>query len=251
MIFVKILALFSAVLMTACASPEPKEVSMDWSSFIASVPGTTTELLEDEYKYKTSTIKNSLYRYGTGSLEESVRSFERWCKAHSGVRTASRTEGAFYDAAFDWIAQERAYHHQRNAVKPRVCIDDRGQLVAAMLVRQYYGYVQTPLEENKLPAPVIAFYTPEQAAQFTEFHKARRAESDKNYRLVEQYQRDRQNENTRRLRALPKIGDKTEQGIIIDLRPPLALIQYDAIHRLMFQGAQSNWIPINELVAPR
>ncbi len=123
--------------------------------------------------------------------------------------------------------------------------------MAAMLVHQYSGERWMRLPENRLPGPVIAFYTREQAAKFVDFYKNRRAMFTEQTRVSEQQQRDRQDENTRRLHANPKIGDTTNKGTIIDLRPPLALIQYDATHRLIFGGKDSSWEPIKGLVAPR
>jgi hypothetical protein len=94
------------------------------------------------------------------------------------------------------------------------------------------------------------FYTPEQAAQFADFYNARRSSAPRTpARTCSSAWSARL--RTRRLRAEPKIGDKTNQGIIIDLRPPLALIQYDAMQRQMFGKPQQEWVPISSLVAPR
>lgn len=250
MIMMRTLAFVSVLLVTGCAAPVPKEASMDWPAFIASVPG---PLIFDE-KYQTSTIKNSPYRAGTSSLERIERSFVTWCNGQNG-KTPNPLEGkgagqSFYQTAVDWNHQERAFFSQLYQGTPNICVDGRGQLIAAIFVHQYNGYLGMTFEANKLPGPVIAFYTPEQAVQFEEFYKKRRTVLNEHSRVSAQQDKDRQTENTRRLRAQPKIGDKTDQGIIIDLRAPLALIQFNAIHRLMFGGVQSKWVPISSLVAP-
>ena len=251
MIMMRTLAVVTALLLTGCAAPVPKEASMNWTAFIASVPGSA---IVDE-KYKTSTVKNSAYRFDTPSLDRTQRSFVNWCEAQKGkVPNSSQGIGfqnSFYQTAVDWNHQEQAFFNRLYISTPSVCVDDRGQLVAAMLVHQYNGERWMSLPENRLPAPVIAFYTREQAAQFVDFYQKQRAVLNEQSRVYEQQQRDRQDENTRRLHANPKIGDTTNKGIIIDLRPPLALIQYDATHRLMFGGKDSNWEPIKGLVAPR
>jgi hypothetical protein len=51
-----------------------------------------------------------------------------------------------------------------------------------------------------------------------------------------------------RLRASPAIGMSVAFGTIIDLRPPLALIQYDAFGRQM-KGREQDWIQISSLSA--
>lgn len=251
MIMMRTLAVVSALLLTGCAAPVPKEASMDWPAFIASVPGSSTF---DE-KYKTSTVKNSAYHFGSPSLDRTQRSFVIWCETQKG-RVSNSSHGVafqnpFWKTAVDWNLQERAFFYRLYTSNPIACVDDRDQLIAAMLVHQYRGEVGMPLEEHRQPGPVIAFYTREQAAQFVDFYKNRRAMFTEQIRVIDQELRDRQDENTRRLRANPKIGDTTNQGIVIDLRPPLALIQYDATHRLMFGGKNSSWVPIGGLVAPR
>ncbi len=221
---------------------------MDWPAFIASVPGSSTF---DE-KYMTSTVKNSAHHFGSPSLDRTQRSFVIWCEAQKGkVPKGVGFQNLFYQTAVDWNQQEQAFFNRLYRSTPSVCVDDRGQLMAAMLVHQYSGERRMPLPENRLPGPVIAFYTAEQAAQFVDFYQKQRAMLNEQTRVYGQQQRDRQNEKTRQLHANPKIGDTTNQGMIIDLRPPLALIQYNAEHRFMFGGKESGWERITGLVAPR
>jgi hypothetical protein len=248
MIMMRTLAVVSALLLTGCAAPVPKEASMDWPAFIASVPGSSTF---DE-KYMTSTVKNSAYHFGTPSLDRTQRSFVIWCEAQKGqVPKGAVFQNSFYQTAVDWNHQDNAFFNRLYHSTPSVCVDDQGQLMAAMLVHQYKGVLGMPLPESRLPGPVIAFYTREQAAQFVDFYKNQRAVLSEQRRVIDQEQRDLQNEKTRQLHANPKIGDTTNQGMIIELRPPLALIQYNAEHRFMFGGKVSGWERITGLVAPR
>lgn len=53
---------------------------------------------------------------------------------------------------------------------------------------------------------------------------------------------------TERLRASPAVGMTVALGTIIDLRPPLALIQYDAFGRQM-KGREQDWVQISSLSA--
>ena len=120
-----------------------------------------------------------------------------------------------------------------------------------MLVRTHSSYRNSPYEPDKLPAPVIAFYTPEQAAQFADFYNQKESQRAEASRKESQRRSDRQDEETRRLRTAPKVGDQTIEGIVIDLRPPLALIQYNAMQRQIFGKPQTEWISISSLTAPR
>lgn len=249
----KTLAALAAVIVAGCAAPVAREASMDWPAFIASVPGTVI----GDAEYKTPTLKRSAHRANTPGLEQTKASFGSWCKAHGGKAAnmpplqSTGTAQSFYGAASSWSNQELVLYGERYGSTSLFCFDAQQQLTAVMMVRTYGGYRNGPYEPDKLPAPVIAFYTPEQASQFADFYNAREKQRAEDSRKDLQQRMEREAADTRRLRAEPKIGDKTNQGIIIDLRPPLALIQYDAMQRQMFGKPQQEWLPISSLVAPR
>lgn len=247
------LAALAATIVAGCATPVPKETSMDWPAFIASVPGAPIQ----DADYKTPTLKRSAYRANTPGLEQTKASFGSWCKGHGGKASdmpplqSTGVAQSFYGATSAWSNQELVLYGERYYNTPLFCFDAQSQLTAVMMVRAYNGYRNGPYEPDKLPAPVIAFYTPEQAAQFADFYNAKEKERAEATRKESQQRSDRQAEETRRLRTAPKVGDQTREGIITELRPPLALIQYNAMQRQMFGKPQSEWVPISSLVAPR
>lgn len=53
---------------------------------------------------------------------------------------------------------------------------------------------------------------------------------------------------TERLRSTPALGMKVVFGTIVDIRPPLALIQYDTLGRQM-KGREQEWVQISTLSA--
>lgn len=247
------LAALVAVIVAGCATPVPKETSMDWPAFIASVPGSVI----GDADYKTTTLKRSAHRANTPGIEQTKASFGIWCKTHGGkvanmppLRSTGVAQ-SFYGAASAWSNQELVLYGERYGSTSLFCFDAQSQLTAVMMVRTYGGYRNGPYEPDKLPAPVIAFYTPEQAAQFADFYNAKERERAEASRKESQQRSDRQAEETRRLRTAPKVGDQTIEGIIIELRPPLALIQYNAMQRQMFGKPQTEWVPISSLTAGR
>ena len=246
-------ALAAAVIVAGCAAPVAREASMDWPAFIASVPGTVI----GDADYKTPTLKRSAHRANTPGLEQTKASFGTWCKARGGKAAnmpplqSTGVAQSFYGAASAWSNQELVLYGERYGSTSLFCFDAQQQLTAVMMVRTYGGYRNGPYEPDKLPAPVIAFYTPEQAAQFADYYNAKEKERAEASRKESQQRSDRQAEETRRLRTAPKVGDQTIEGIIIELRPPLALIQYNAMQRQMFGKGQQEWVPINWLTAPR
>lgn len=250
---IKRVGALAALIVTGCAAPVAREASMDWPAFIASVPGTVI----GDAEYKTPTLKRSAHRANTPGLEQTKASFGTWCKAHGGKAAnmpplqSTGTAQSFYGAASAWSNQELVLYGERYGSTSLFCFDAQQQLTAVMMVRTYSGYRNGPYEPDKWPAPVIAFYTPEQAAQFADYYNAKEKQRAEDSRKDLQQRMDRQAEETRRLRSAPKVGDQTAEGIIIELRPPLALIQYNAMQRQMFGKPQQEWVSISSLTAPR
>lgn len=249
----KRLALLASLTMAGCATPLPKEATMDWAAFITSVPGSAISDLD----YRTSTLKRSAHRANTPGLSQTKASFGAWCQTHGGKSTdtplsrGTDVAQSFYAAAAAWSNQDLVLRGERYSSTSLFCFDGQAQLMAVMFVRTYGGYRNARYEPDKLPAPVIAFYTPEQAAQFADFYNAKEKERGEATARESQRRSDRQAEETRRLRSAPKVGDQTIDGIVVDLRPPLALIQYSELQRQIFGKPQSEWVPITSLTAPR
>ena len=248
------LAVLAAVIVAGCAAPAPKEASMDWPAFIAAVPGTPI----NDVEYKTPALKRSAHRANSLGLEQTKASFGAWCKAHRGksadmpsLQTAEGGAQSFFAAASVWTNQELVLYGNRYGNTTLFCFDDKSQLTAVMLVRSNGGYRNDQYEPDKLPAPVVALYTPAQAREFADFYN----QKEKERALAGQKESQRRSESqageTRRLRTEPKIGDQTIEGIIIGLRPPLALMQYNATQRQMFGKPQTEWVPISSLTSSR
>lgn len=226
---------------------------MDWAAFIASVPGSAIS----DVDYQTSTLKRSAHRANTPGLAQTKASFGFWCQTHGGKAAdmppslSTGVAQSFYGATAAWSNQDLVLRGDRYSNTSLFCFDGQAQLMAVMMIRTYGGYRNSRYEPDKLPAPVIAFYTPEQATQFADFYNAKEKERSEAITRESQRRSDRQAEETRRLRTAPKVGDKTMDGIVVELRPPLALIQYSELQRQMFGKPQSEWVPITSLTAPR
>lgn len=122
---------------------------------------------------------------------------------------------SFYGAASAWSNQEMVLYGERYDNTSLFCFDAQSQLTAVMRVRAYDGYRNGPYEPDKLPAPVIAFYTPEQAVQFATSTTPKRRSAPR--------QRGRKASSVRIARpkrravcVLRRRGDQSIEGIIID-----------------------------------
>ena len=53
---------------------------------------------------------------------------------------------------------------------------------------------------------------------------------------------------TQRIRQTPQVGMPVAFGVIVNVRPPLALVQYDSFGRNI-KGREQEWVPISTLAA--
>ena len=209
----KMLTALAAVLMAGGATHVARQSSMDWPAFIASVPGTVIGAVE----YMTPTLKRSVYRAGTPDLEQTKASFDTWCRARGGKASnmpplqSTGLAQSFYAAASAWSNQDLVFYGERYSSMSQFCFDAQQQLTTVMMVRTYGGNRNRPYEPDKSLAPVIAFYTPEQAVQFADFYNAKEKERAETSRRNLQQSLDREALETRRLRVEPKIGDSAIQ----------------------------------------
>ena len=222
---------------------------MDWPTFIASVPGSATF----DPDYKSPNVKLGAFRSVELGQEQVKGSFEGWCKGHGGTVpfvTQIPNGGvaqAFYFAANAWANQTLAERGQRYSMTALVCLDGQSkQLTAAVLVRRL---VASRIGVVGAEQPVVAFYSPSQAGDFADFYSAREKERSVALRKQAEERSLRQADETRRLRSSPKVGDQTNDGIIIELRPPLAQIQHDARMQQVLGMPATEWVPIASLTA--
>ena len=97
-----------------------------------------------------------------------------------------------------------------------------------------YEYVNGPTEQASEFATVYALRAEERLQRAT----AESRERDAAHALA-----------TRKLQLSPRIGDRAALGTIIDLRPPLALVQYDERYRILSNRPAAEWLRIDGLSA--
>jgi hypothetical protein len=245
-------ALLVAGLMAGCATAPP-EVTMDWPSFVKSVPGTDVWLSDD---YKTTTLKRSLSPAGSAGLDQVKAQFQRWCTGQRGKASSSPLGNAvamsFEGASSAWGRQSFMRLGERYNKTTVYCVDTATNgLTAVLLIDAYAGSRGGLYQPDQWPAPVMAFYTPSQAAEFAQHYNDKEVARAKEVELESERRHARQVEETRRLRTQPRIGDVTLEGTIVDIRPPLVLMQYNASQRNFFGKPQSEWVPMSALNAVR
>ena len=111
----KKLAALAVMIVAGCAAPVTKEALMDWSAFIASVPGSVI----GDADYKTPTLKRSAHRTNTPGLEQTRTSFGAWCQTHGGKTSnmppvqSTGLAQSFYGATSAWANQELNVYGER------------------------------------------------------------------------------------------------------------------------------------------
>lgn len=247
-----IAALIGAALIAGCASAPP-EKAKDWPAFIQSVPGQDVWLADE---YKTPALKRSLDPAGSAGIQQIRSQFQNWCLGQNGQASSSPMGNAaaasFDEAASAWGRQAFMRLGERYNKTNLYCLDKATNgLTAVLLIDAYAGSRGSLYQPEKWPAPVLAFYTPSQASAFAQHYNDKEVERGKAVERDSQKRNERQAEETRRLRSQPRIGDVTLEGTVVDIRPPLVLIQYNESQRQFFGKPQSEWVPMSALNAIR
>jgi hypothetical protein len=94
-----------------------------------------------------------------------------------------------------------------------------------------------------------AFFTADQAGAFSAAYTQREAERTRLASARLQEREGKKAEATQRLRSNPRVGDRTQVGTIVEVRPPLVLVQYDERYRSLGNRPAAEWLPIESLTA--
>lgn len=226
---------------------------MDWAAFVESVPGVRI----NEKELVTPDVKRSPFPADSPRLAQVQASFEAWCASHGGRMYHGSTYptepgSAFSVASSRWTNREFVRLATRNSNRNQMCYDAKSsQLMNIMMIRVHEGYAGMRTDPGKLLPPRFAFYTPEQAKEFTAFYEQKQKEAMAESERDSKAKSERASAETRRLRSAPKVGDQAMEGVIIEVRAPLVLIQYSDLQRRMFGKPQTEWIRSDTLNAIR
>lgn len=238
--------------LSGCASA-PTD-SMDWAGLIASFAGDPE--LRSDYPYGVS--KGAVSPQVAASMNSGADRFVSWCAAHGGrgdltqrLSLSNASASRFHSAV---AAKLNADHAEGNRWVPNVvvaCVDKRdGRLVAAMVSIQGYEHEAFERDGKRFDKLVRVFFNGRQADEFAGNYERREAERAARVAAASVARQATRDDMTKRLRTQPRVGDRTSVGVVIELRPPLALVQYDQRYRAMFGRPASEWLPIDGLSAP-
>ena len=227
-----------ATLVAGCAALTPAEPAA-WPDFVASFAGVPFESNE----------------YPACSLPWSAGC--RWCAARAGtsgqvqqLARSNSTLSSFLGSLAAKSNAEQAGGLSFVVVSAVGCIGQANQGVIALMVSAPGRKGETEVKDGKVLSKLTrAFFTADQAGAFSAAYTQREAERTRLASARLQEREGKKAEATQRLRSNPRVGDRTPVGTIVEVRPPLVLVQYDERYRALGNRPAAEWLPIESLTA--
>lgn len=239
-------------LLAGCASIEPAGRT-PWREFVGTFAGDSFESND----YPGGTTKVALAADVPRSIEAGNDRFARWCSAHTGtsgqVQQLARSNtalGSFQEGLAAKSNAEQASGLGFVAVSAVACLGKGSEALIALMVSTPGRRGETEVKDGKVLSKLTrAFFTVEQAASFNAAYAQREAERTRLASTRLQEREAKKAEATQRLRSNPQVGNRTPVGTIIEVRPPLVLVQYDDRYRALGNRPPAEWLPIDSLTA--
>lgn len=247
-----VVSLATLAVLAGCAGA-PTD-SMDWSGLVASFAGESERRADFPYGVSKGAVSPQV----AASMQSGATRFESWCSAHGGradqtqrLQASSAEVSRFHAAVSAKLNADRAHGEAWVPSIAMACVEkDTGALVAAMLSIQGYQREAVERDGRRLDKLVRVFFDGRQAEDFAAYYASREEERSTRAAAESAIRQASRDEATRRLRTRPQIGDRTSVGTVIELRPPLALVQYDRRYREVSGRPPSEWLRIDGLSAP-
>lgn len=237
---------------TGCATV-PQMPPMDWPGFIASFEGERTSQLADYGTPDTVVVTYKDPKSGTTSAK---RWFSAWCTSQKG-------ESVVINGATPRTPNSRALYSglslSLNALQARGRPYAPNEILGCMRTTEPKDLMYGMFFEEVVPPRVggpwplqhrYAFYTAEQAQAFAAAQQAIGRERGAASQQPTTDRAERQTAATRALRQNPRVGDRTLVGVIVEVKLPLVLIQYDEMYRKLGNRPQTEWVNVDTLSAP-
>ena len=249
--YISFLPLAAAV--AGCAVTSPSD-SLDWAGFVAAFPGEPYL----QYEYVNGPTKVVGYADLPASIAAGNARFERWCAGHGGrsnlaqrLTSSSPAVNSFNTALGLKSNAERARCLPWKATVAIACVDRAtGQeFIAAMVSEPGNSGEAREVQGKRIDKLTRVFFDKQQSADFATVCPQREEERVKRAAAESRDRVAAHDAATRKLQSNPRIGDRTALGTIVDLRPPLALVQYDERYRSLSDQPAAEWLRIDGLSA--
>lgn len=237
---------------TGCATA-PQMPPMDWPGFIASFEGERTSQVAD---YGTPDTVLVTYKDPKSGPISAKRWFAAWCASQKGEAVglnASNARAPIARALY-WglslkLNAEQANGRQYAQSETTGCMGTSEP--KDLMYGMFFQEVIPPRVGGPWPPQHrYAFYTAEQAQAFEAAQQSISRERGAALRQSVNDRAERQTAATRALRQNPRVGDRTLVGVIVEVKLPLVLIQYDELYRKLGNRPQTEWVNVDTISAP-
>lgn len=235
-----------------CATA-PQMAPIDWLGFIASFEGTRTS---DQADFGTPDTVVVTYKDPKSGPVSARRWFASWCASQKGESVALNASTARMPIA---RALYWGLSLKLNEEQSRARVVGQNETIGCIRTSEpkdlMYGMFMQEVVPPRVGGPFppqhrYAFYTADQALSLEAAQQARSKGRGAALSQATGDRAERQAAATRALRQNPKVGDRTLVGVIVDVRLPLVLIQYDELYRKLGNRPQTEWVNVDTLSAP-
>jgi hypothetical protein len=241
-------------LLAGCATSQRLAV-VSWDQFVAQSAGVPQRW--NDYAPANVKIVESLD--AGDSMEASKDRFRAWCSAHGGVSSSTShairsnaTTGLLHQAVSLKSNAEQAASGKWKPIESFACVEQApaGAFLGSMVIEL------EPAKGSSWPVGrykgqlTYAFFTRPQVEEFAATYARLETERTQRFQSAAREREERRAAATRKLQREPRVGDRTNLGTIIEVRPPLALLQYDERYRAVSNRPSSEWVRIDTLSAP-
>lgn len=242
----------AATVLIGCASA-PTD-SVDWPGFVASFAGDP----EQRADYPQGVSKVAVSPQVTASIDSGATRFENWCAAHGGqggqthrLQASSAEASRFHAAVAAKLNADRAQGDDWVPSIAMVCVERKsGKLLAAMFSIQGQQREAFERDGRRFDRLIRVFFDGRQSEDFAAHYAFRDAERAARAAAESAAKRAARDQATTRLQTRPQVGDRTSLGVIVELRPPLALVQYDRRYREVTGRPPAEWLRMDSLIPP-
>lgn len=244
-----------ATALVSCATMPPPYALLDWNDFMATFPGQP----EAQAAYPGGATKVAGYADAAASIASGNERFARWCAAHGGKSDVSQVlarsnamTSAFHNGLSLKLNAERAQGVAWTPTAAVACASASGgdELIAVMVSEPGLATEALTIQGKRIEKLTRVFFDGRQASEFAVEYVKREEVRVRRFAAVSRDRATAKAEATARLRSQLKTGDRTSVGLVVEVRPPLALVQYDQRYRELSSRPATEWLPISSLVAP-